>query len=423
MSTSTTVVEVIKFTSQGVPEIVAQTKVMARETQSVTQRYTTLLGLVNNPAFVKHAAWLERMARSHELISMRLRNQAYAQRVADGSAARQMRAAQQLNAEYARMQRRVELTARYGERLGGFLATHGAALSKVGGMMGIGLTSVAGMGVGLARQGFEGTVEKNRLTSELSMISRELAGAFKPVMDVATKFAKVVRQRLEKTGESGQNAIMTAGIVGTAGASLTAFRAVANTIGAVAGETMASKFRGMALRGAAGLAGAGLLTYGVAAGNVTSGALGGAILGFSVGGPVGALAGGVAGGLTAKAQGTPTAMGGEGPAEYWSRLRRSGRSWGGTAIDTGLEGISETYHWMFSGFKDVKQRHAEREAESRRQVQLAGGGFEDMDSYYTRLTSAVEKKEGERELTGAMRDLADELRRRDSGLSRPAGGT
>jgi hypothetical protein len=412
--TNETVVEVVRFTEKGVSDVAARTKAMGNEVDEAVKKQKTLLGLLADPRYAKHQQRVAGMRQQYELMALRARNVAAAAGLADGSTARQIRAVARLNDQYARLQRTAQLTARYGDRLGGFLARYGGSASKIGGMVGLGLTGVAGVGAGLARQGFQGTVEQNRLDAETNRISREMAGAFKPVMDLFTRGARAVRERLERTSEGGQNALLAGTAVAGTAAGVMALRGAAQLIGAVAGDTMATKFRGMALRGAAGMAGAGMLGYGVGTGSVASGAIGGAMLGFSVGGPKGAVVGAVAGGSAAHAQNLPNAQAGESPWEYYARRRAAGGTMFGASIDTLTEGVSETWKWATVSGHTHRGPSAEAEA-ARRNVTLAGGGFEATGSAYDRLSAGIERVEGADAggsgvLAAAMRALAETIR-------------
>lgn len=132
--------------------------------------------------------------------------------VEDGTYVRQARQLEQITRQYERMRREAEMVAKYGETAGRFLSRHGGALSLAGG----GLAAASGAGLGLARRGFQGTVEGNRFDLEMKMISRELAGAFKPLMDLATRAAGFARRRLERLDEGGQNLVAGGLIAGGA---------------------------------------------------------------------------------------------------------------------------------------------------------------------------------------------------------------
>jgi hypothetical protein len=398
------VVEIVRFKASGIDEVVARTKVMRDEAQRANETYQVTNRLLNDPAYQRHAKMMAAYARNSELVALRTRNAALAQAAADGSAARQLRTVSKLNAEHAKTQRYIQLTARYGDRLGGFLARYGTGLSRVGGAIGLGVTGVAGVGVGLARQGFEGTVEQARFQAEQQRIAREMAGVFKPVMELFTRGARGIRQQLERTTEAEQNALMIGtAVAGTAGGFM-AMRAVASTIGMFAGAPAAAQFRGMALRGGVGMAGAGLATYGIATNNTPVGAAGGAMTGFAVGGPMGALVGGAAG----AAASSPGVRPGENVPQYYSRMRQEGSTVVGASLDVVGAALGKLWKGVVGG------REEGGPDASRRAVTLAGGGFEATGSAYDRLSAGIERVEGE---TPARADSLAPLRIAIEGLT------
>ena len=221
-NTNQTIVEIIKFTSSGIPDITARTKAMSGEIKEATAKGKALAGVMNDPRFARHAKLLDQIARANELIALRMRNTAAAARLADGSAVSQLRSVSQLNDKYAQIQRRTEAIAKYGERWGSIVAKYG----RIGAAAGNLATGAAATGVGtvsaLAARGFQNTVELNRFSAEMQMLSRELAGVFKPFLTVATKAARTARVGLERLDRGGQNRLMW-GTVGT-GAALWAAR-------------------------------------------------------------------------------------------------------------------------------------------------------------------------------------------------------
>lgn len=417
MSTTQTVIEVVKFVSQGVPEIAAQTKAMNAEADETVTRYKALQNLVANPAYTRHAVTMEKLARGTELYNAKLRNAVATERLRDGSAARQLaanvklnkehertqlklrnvaaaqgladgstvkhiREVERLNKEHEKTQRIAEYTAKYGNRIGRLVEQHGAKLTMIGGALG----GVAGTGAGLARQGFQGTVEQAKYDYEIHRLSREMASAMKPVMDLMTRGARAIRERMERLDGGGQDAVMGGILAGGTAAGAVAMHGASQMIGLVAGETMAAKLRSGFIRGGVGLAGAGALGYGLMAGNVTSGALGGAALGFSVGGLGGAVVGGIAGGVATQASISPKARPGETGMQYWNRMRnQEGKSWFGTYIAAQGEAISKAWDWATTNGK------------KRRDVQISGGGFDAPGTGFERVNAAISRQEGEKE--------------------------
>lgn len=410
--TNTTLVEVVRFQQDGLTQLAAETKAMGREVDEAAQKQKALAGLLANPVYPKYAQNLDRTRRQMELLNLRTRNTAAAQGLADGSAVRHMRSVEKLNKEYEKTRRVTEYVARYGDRAGRFFERHGAALRTVGETAAFGLTTVAGMGVGMARQGFAGTVEGARLEAEMKRLSRELAGVFKPAIDVATVGAGKVRRYLEGLDQRGQDTVMAGlSLAGTAGGTwmLRRFMGLDQAGGRFAGG------RGF-LRMGAGIAGAGLAGYGAYSGNIWSGAAGGAMLGWSLGGPVGALIGGTAGaGISAArklAMEAPKMRAGENGMDYYARRRAEGQSrWGATKDFFGAY-----FDHLGSVFGDGKNGGPNPD---RRQVQIAGGGYEASGTGYERLNSAIEKvtaEDADREkaesgLVRALTELTEEIRR------------
>ena len=212
MAVNETVVEVVRFTEKGLSEIDARTKAFAGEIDEVAKRQKVLLGVLADPRFQKHQQRIDGMRKQYELMTLRARNVATAQSLADGSAARHLRSVTKLNEQYERMRREVELVAKYGERTGQVLARYGGVLGGMG-RAGVAMGGMAAASAGgMARSGFEGTVELNRFNAEMKMLSRELAAAFKPLMTVATKAVRTGRRGMESMGPGGQNAIMYGGM-------------------------------------------------------------------------------------------------------------------------------------------------------------------------------------------------------------------
>lgn len=81
-------------------------------------------------------------------------------------------------------------------------------------------TAGAAAGTAMLYRGFSGTVEGNRLSTELDLLAKEFAGAFKPVIDDLTKGTEKVRKYLETMTPEGQDRLAAAGI-GLAGAAAT----------------------------------------------------------------------------------------------------------------------------------------------------------------------------------------------------------
>jgi hypothetical protein len=225
VSTNTTFVEIVRFQQSGLTEIQARTKAMGVEIGNASTKAETFARLLNDPRYAAFAKRMDGINKSYELLSLRARNVAATQRLADGSAVAHLRSVSQLNDKYAQMQRRAEAVAKYGERWGGIVAKYG----HIGSAAGKFATGAAATGVGtvtaLAHRGFEGTVELNKFSNEMTLLSREFAAAFKPLMTVGTKLARVTRVGMERLDTTGQNAVMW-GTLGLGGALAARFAGV-----------------------------------------------------------------------------------------------------------------------------------------------------------------------------------------------------
>jgi hypothetical protein len=123
------------------------------------------------------------------------------------------------------MEKRAAYEARLGRRLGGIAYGADALGRSPFGAVARGAAGAAGMAgvaaTGAAMHGFQGTVEWNRLQLEVDMVSRELAGAFLPAIQWATKGLQGLRNWLESLSQRDQNRLMLGamafGGVGAAG--------------------------------------------------------------------------------------------------------------------------------------------------------------------------------------------------------------
>lgn len=193
-------------------------------------------------------------------VQMAAREQLAAAREQQRLAADRLRISQQA--------RLLDLRERYGSVLGGAAGRiEQAGQSRFAKVAGAGLAAFGAAAGGMARSGFSGTVEQNAFDYEMKMLAREMAGAFKPVMDLMTRGANSVRRFMEGLDESGQNLVMFAGLAGGA----MGIRAIGmRGLGAIAGGAMAGPAGaafgfgagGMATGGGAAAAGAGAASAG-----------------------------------------------------------------------------------------------------------------------------------------------------------------
>ena len=213
----------------------------------------------------------------------RLAIEARRQAVITGGYGRELRANQLINKERERveaMERRARYDARFGALVGGIADR--ADRFRQSTAYRIGAATATGVGTavaGAAMSGFSGTVEGNRLNLEMKLVSRELAGAFKPAIELVTKALRGLRERLEKLTPRQQNLLMLGGLGfgGLAAAGLARF----------------------GLGGAMGVARASLTGLGVLGGAAAS--AGGAAAGSAAGTAAGAAAAGAGAGAAARA--------------------------------------------------------------------------------------------------------------------------
>lgn len=329
------------------------------------------------------------------------RNKALADSMRDGTFARQARDVAELNRQYEQMQRRAELSARFGDRAGGWLARNDKLLGTAGRAGSFAAGATLTTGAGLVRQGFSGTVEEKQLEREMKMLGRELAGAMKPVIDVTTRGVRSLREFMEGLGPAGQNVVMFGGLALSAGMSLRLLGA-----GAGVGSAVASRFIG---GGAAATAGSGAAAFGgqVAANRAKT------AKGVVTRGAVAAYAIETA---------NKTATGG-----YYEELRTRGHNkflsalgafgfasataaneplrWLGITDQKSLDeqfregigtGRESSLFGKFSTADQVRVRERTSADPTRRQVNVAGGGFDEGGAAYDRLNSAISTVEAER---------------------------
>lgn len=431
MALNETVVEVVRFQAQGLTEIQTRTKAMGAAVAESATKAEALARLLNDPRYERFARRVEGARKQYELLALGARNAAAAQALADGSAAKHLASVTRLNREYAELQRRTELVAKYGERWGTVAAKYGGALRVAGGA-----ATAAGAGaIGLARSGFAGTVEQNKLDLELKMLGRELAGAFKPFVELLTKGARALREFMERLTPTGQSAVAGGALAATGYGAWRFGGAALGMLGLGAGA--GARLGGAALAGgsasgigASGAAAIGATTAAAARGGIASRAAG--FLGRNAGGimrnagPIGFLASGFYEAATARPE-----RPGETPGEYYSRIRREDdRSRLGAAWSMAWRGFGKVVSG--AGPKTAEQEAADADDPGRK-VTPAGGGFEESGSGYERIQAAISSVGGdvfeakEREsraiLTNAIMELVAEIRRSRGGpLARPVGG-
>lgn len=289
-----------------------------------------------------------------------------------------------------------------------------------------GAASTVGMGItGMAMAGFSGTVEGNRLAVELRLVSMELAGAFKPAIEMVTKALGVFRKFLEKLGPQEQSLLMLGGLA-FGGAKLASWGG-----GLVGGAASA-----MGMGAGARMAGAGMLGW-MGAGAIAQQTGYGSQLGY-LGGAFSYLRGGGIGGI-ARGIGGPLALGSiaaeAGTGGYYSELRARGVGRTGAAVGAAggafMDFLSAPLKWVGIIDKTYGEEFRKRSGSgqgvfstpeqmarfmkgtgadpNRRMVQIADAGFDTPGSAFERLTNALAKIDAQgnpqKEATTILEDI------------------
>jgi hypothetical protein len=408
---ATTVVEIVKFQATGLTEIQARTKAMGVTIAGVTTRAETLARLLNDPRYEKFVKRVGDAQRQYDLLTLKARNMAAAQSLADGSMARQIRSVKQLNDQYTQIQRKGELIAKYGERWGSIIHRYGGALNTAGNIAAGGAAAGAATAAGLARSGFQGTVEQNRFDLEMKMLAREFAGVMMPVLKAMTQAARFIRERMEGLSSAGQNVAMAATVAGGLASSAWAMRSLVT--GGIAAR----------LAGFGGTAAGGASAAGVGAAEAAG--IGATAAGASRA-KWAARAGAAAVPLTlAYAAATSSyRRPGERPSEYYDRRRAAGES----KVESGLSVAGATISSLWERSRTDQEERAEAAAKaSHRYPTVAGGGFEEGDEMYKRFNAAIANvggdikppTEAERAIINALGEIRDRLPSDRRLLARP----
>jgi hypothetical protein len=151
--------------------------------------------------------------------------------------------------------RLIQREARYG-KVGGRLAhiygENAGAFARAGSAAATGAKYAGAGAAGLTAAGFSGTVEGEKFSRELRLLSLELASAFKPLMETVTRGTRGLRRQFEQLDRAGQDRVQTVGLA--AGGAYIGSRfgpigaGVGAAVGAGAGELLArgnSRERGM----------------------------------------------------------------------------------------------------------------------------------------------------------------------------------
>lgn len=372
---------------------------------------------------VKRLRTAQQLSAQADRINRLTRNRAAAESLADGSLVKQMRAAAVLEDQYVGIRRQAELIARYGERLGRFLGRRDVQIAgRVMTGVGVGVSIMAATGLGLAKQGFSGTVEQAKFDLEMKMLSRELAGIMKPVMEVMTKGARFIRRLLEGLGGNGQNIVMGGLLLGGTAASAWAARGGMSMLGMLGTRAATPAMAAAASSGAGSLAtqAGGAAAGGAAARTGARGLLRGAVR------------------ASPYLPFIATAIGGSTSGDY-TRFRQAGKSRLGSFTLSRLASGAEMYEslapWEDPNAPDsmTKQIAAGRSAWDRkhpqtaadhRAVMLAGGGYQETGAGFEGIQAAIGQVGGDvaKDRDTALRDtlngLKDTLLKLNETLSR-----
>ncbi len=412
MATNETIIELVKFTAAGTNDVVAAAKMLADESNKAAAAHAELAKAIADPGVRDNAVSLELVRRSTAALTAietkRLDLTVRRQRLTSGAFATELRGTQLLGREkekVERAERRAGLNAQYG-RVGGAAAYY--ADTKAARFAGGAAVGIAGTAVAAAKGGFSGTVEGNRLALEFKLVSRELAGAFKPAIEIVTKALQNFRHWLEKLSPQRQNqlALVGGGVLTLAAAKVLG---ITGAIGTAAGWAGRAAF-GTGAAGAASAAETAAARAGATripglAATPPPAATGGAVPGVGTGGGFGSRAlrfGGRI--LPVAAMGYEAYKTGKDVATEEKPLRALGRH-GARALDAlfELKGIPMPTGGMAAAF-DARygaNKPSDKKAD-RNKVTIADAGFEGAGSAYERVTNALA-------LTDAQIDTRDVL--------------
>jgi hypothetical protein len=271
-------------------------------------------------------------------------------------------------------------------------------------------TGIGGAAATAGMQGLQGTVEWNRLQLEVKMVSRELAGALLPAIQLVTRGLQDLRRFMERLSVRQQNLVMLgtlafgglalaglarmglAGLMGGAGAAASGVGA----LGAGAAGGALSRV------GAIGAVGVTALAAGAMTDNPYLAMAGGAAAGWRYGGPLGALVGTVAGGVAA----APSDREGERPSGYWSRMRAEGHDMVGSTLLTGNRAIGR----VFGLSPDPAGGPGSGPNPDRRMPTIADAGFEAPGSAFERITNKLAMVDAKEEMKPIDQQILDFLR-------------
>lgn len=380
----------VEFAQRGLPELKAAVGELEGATRAAAKRQDDLAKAFSDTDYQRVARQANEVEQSSRRLAAaekaRLDMEARRSALASGRFAQEQRqrlAEQRAQADLARQEQRATYRAQYG-RTGGAVASFAAGPGGAA-VQGVGSVAV-GVGGGLVRQGFQNTVESNRLALETKLAAREMAGSFKPAMDAATRAVKSFRLWMEKRTPSEQNAVMGVGLA--ASGALASHFLLRQVAGVGLGTALASGFGGAAAAGAAGgaMSRASLLRFLPAAALVAAAAA-----------PSNIREGPYAK-MTDQQLETERAKAKEGTGGVIGRTWHSFYS----GVRGGAEDLTNFVQKQFTGktytrenydMKHVQiedeQKKRKEKTEQRRQVTVADAGFDEVGSAYVRLSNAL----------------------------------
>lgn len=415
-----------EFKSKGLSDLTDAIHEFEAATVAATDKHVSLSKVISDETFQKAGTDL-RAAReqTQQLISVESQRISLAYRlnaVKSGNYANEIRALGQLAKErekIEKLEKRAGLVQKYG-KVGGAIAYHAdtKAAKALGGVAAV----AAGSIVASAKSGFSGTVEGNRLALEFKLISRELAGAFKPAIDLVTRSLQNFRMWLEKLSPGGQARLMlgAGGVAAYVGANMLKRSLVSLGIlgAAKVGETVGGAVGGGAAAWGKNLVRASVLPAITTTLGINREAMAGAA---AIGGTTAAIAGkSILKGASKLA--LPFAI-----AEvikesttggYYSAIRGRGENKatammgaiGGAAMDfVTFGGYGESFRKKYA--QDVRDGEAGGPGKGKREKTMptiADAGFESAGSAYERVTNALSLTDAntdQRDILTQIRDI------------------
>jgi hypothetical protein len=230
-------------------------------------------------------------------------------------------------------------------------------------------------GYGMAMRGFNGTVEMNRLQTEIQMISRELAGALKPAIDITVQALKQFRQFLEGMSPAMQNRVALG--IGAVAANSVSKSLLGIGLGGLAYKTARYGYNTVAGSGAAVAAGtAGGINGTSAAAAGASRSLGARALGLG-----GRLLGRVVVPVGLAMSAYDAATSGD-----YGHYRGKGDSQAYAGLKSILHGLTMG---IFRGDRGGGQLVTDGPNAERRRVTIADAGFQQAGGSYERMTTSL----------------------------------